>query len=564
MEPICKVTEEEMNAIRQHINNNAETFCNVSTEYILREWNEKKQDLFTRLFNEESLILTKKASFTKNWKQIYAELDSCWDGMGPEAKSLYKDFLQLCEDQRAEIWGGNIRRRMNYDFETPEQEREYVSNCKKEEEWYACERILDCDALAKNEVLREFTIPLPKPDGSTRPYKVQKGSKPMRILGRIMRAYNLGTDEGYKDFCTWHSHYLNDKELVGEMCLSIHPFDYMTMSENLCDWSSCMNWEESGCYRSGTVEMMNSPMVVVAYLKSKTDMSFSCGWNPELHQQEMITWNSKKWRILLLVNEYGIFSVKGYPYQHKGMTRFCMEWIASLLSKNSYEPVQKFTPYEYTTFDPNPLTRNIKVRFNPSTFRMYNDYGSTTHYVMLDHNWAESIRARTDVHEDVYFCYSGASECMSCGALSYRDESNEVYFDSEEALTCYDCNPNVEKWECESCGRVLTNEDDVYWVADLAICPDCFARYYFADAFTDEHYAKIEGIHLFVKETGTGKLIDVGLVSRDNLYEWVDKEDFEIDDELKEITIEESDFTDRGNRLFNSFKLYFRTYSATF
>ena len=38
------------------------------------------------------------------------------------------------------------------------------------------------------------------------------------------------------------------------------------MSDNNSGWESCMSWRNNGCYRRGTVEMMNSPYVIVAYL----------------------------------------------------------------------------------------------------------------------------------------------------------------------------------------------------------------------------------------------------------------------------------------------------------
>ena len=69
-----------------------------------------------------------------------------------------------------------------------------------------------------------------------------------------------------------HSQILNKKRLKGTLCLSIHPLDYITISDNNCDWDSCMTWTGDDCpgeYRLGTLEMMNSPSVVVAYLDSK-------------------------------------------------------------------------------------------------------------------------------------------------------------------------------------------------------------------------------------------------------------------------------------------------------
>jgi hypothetical protein len=98
------------------------------------------------------------------------------------------------------------------------------------------------------------------------------GMKFMKALGKVVEAYNLD-QEMFEEFRIAHSQILNDKKLSGRLCLSIHPLDYMTMSDNESDWGSCMSWREGGCYRRGTVEMMTSPVVVVAYLKSEIDMN---------------------------------------------------------------------------------------------------------------------------------------------------------------------------------------------------------------------------------------------------------------------------------------------------
>ena len=76
----------------------------------------------------------------------------------------------------------------------------------------------------------------------------------MRVLSKIATAYNL---PGFEDFRIAQSLVTNQANLKGYITLSIHPLDYMTMSDNNCGWDSCMSWQEEGCYRQGTVEMMN-------------------------------------------------------------------------------------------------------------------------------------------------------------------------------------------------------------------------------------------------------------------------------------------------------------------
>ena len=66
------------------------------------------------------------------------------------------------------------------------------------------------------------------------------GMKTTKMIHKV--AEILGLSEEYEAFRLAHSRILNTKTLKGTLCLSIHPMDYMTMSDNTYDWSSCMSW----------------------------------------------------------------------------------------------------------------------------------------------------------------------------------------------------------------------------------------------------------------------------------------------------------------------------------
>jgi hypothetical protein len=104
---------------------------------------------------------------------------------------------------------------------------------------------------------------VPLKDGKV--LKIRNGSRPMRSIRKIAESYGI---EGFEHFMNKHSECLNQKSLKGTVHMSIHPMDYMTMSDNNEGWESCMSWANDGCYKQGTVEMMNSPCAVVGYLES--------------------------------------------------------------------------------------------------------------------------------------------------------------------------------------------------------------------------------------------------------------------------------------------------------
>jgi hypothetical protein len=86
-----------------------------------------------------------------------------------------------------------------------------------------------------------------------------------------------------------------------------------------------MSWVEHGCYRHGTVEMMNSPCVLVAYLASDNS-TYYIGVGKE--------WNNKKYRQLVIVDPAFITTVRPYPNENTALDEAIISWIQELMIKN--------------------------------------------------------------------------------------------------------------------------------------------------------------------------------------------------------------------------------------
>jgi hypothetical protein len=493
--PFTQISEIEKKVIETYINDWAEVELQASLPYILREWDSQKQSLYELFGNK--LILEKPVSFSKSIHEMDHEIDDAYDRLPDAGKLFWRQFENLCNERMHFYYGEQIR--LNNDALAK------TNMYAKEVNWSLCNRVISCKTLAANRIDFDFTIDLPKPDGSFRQYHVEKGSRPMRVVKRIFdafRSYFYNNDEGYKALCVWHSQILNDKTVKGDLCLSIHPLDYMTMSDNACDWSSCMSWIDTGCYRGGTVEMMNSPMVIVAYMRSHTDMDLNAGWDSTHNKREYMKWNSKKWRTLIIVNKYGIFSVKAYPYRHDEMTKYAMEWVASLFKDRHFEEVEEFDPCV-----PQRMTKyDLSVTINPLTNRMYNDFGATKHFAMLDYEECKEYE-----NGKITFTYSGLSECMSCGTLT----SKSFEFNGEGVLCCRTCTDEEEEHvQCVNCGEEMI-EDDAFYVDDVPLCHDCFESLCFADAVTFEYGFEDQGVDLFFMSNG--KPVSIGRVRIDTV-----------------------------------------------
>lgn len=279
---------------------------------------------------------------------------------------------------------------------------------------------------------------------------VMSGAKPMKVFNKLAKYFHLENE--FEAFRIEHSQILNQKTLTGTLCLSIHPFDFMTMSDNSYNWDSCMNWEHPGCYRTGTIEMMNSPYMVLAYLKG------SDPYRVGSYQWE----GNKKWRQLIVVHPHAITDIKGYPYHSDALSSMALDWIRELASVNlgwnvSYDPIE-YNPYEYFSHKDGHT-----YLYDFSFTRMYNDFctSNTNHKIIIPQGW------QTEEYEKEYIELSGPNICVCCGEEWDPCEGNE------DMVMCWDCDPGPR---CSCCNELLC-DDESYYVDGDCLCPVCYDEY---------------------------------------------------------------------------------------
>ena len=191
-------------------------------------------------------------------------------------------------------------------------------------ELFSMERTLE--GIAPENIRIRKTLP----DGTFELLKINKGEKIGKARGKFLEFFRLFDKSPYyrTQFETYEKLTNEARSLKHQsaiLCISIHPMDFMTMSDNNNHWGSCMNWTEDidgGCYRVGTVEMMNSNMVVCAYLLSteKKRQNWCYGYyNKDWYSEDYYyqdlpldatqkeidrwSWNNKKWRCLFYINK---------------------------------------------------------------------------------------------------------------------------------------------------------------------------------------------------------------------------------------------------------------------
>lgn len=266
--------------------------------------------------------------------------------------------------------------------------------------------------------------------------KFEHGSSLMKALGKL--ASLLHFNEEFEQFRIDHSRVTNTKLIRGRLCLSIHPLDYMTMSDNDYNWSSCMSWADGGCYRRGTVEMMNSTSVIVAYLDGG---EFNGGLI------NGFTWNNKKWRTLIIVDPSFAITIKAYPYASDNLNKEALEMIRELAKKNWHIDYDEGISHYGPSNEVHYATYTDEIYFECNT--MYNDFcrGQRSHMLTNSHN---PYNAR-------YFNYSGPDVCMNCGSSDCSYASNGDVCCST-CLDVYDDDDYIG--ECWHCGRSIYEGDE--------------------------------------------------------------------------------------------------------
>ena len=433
MTPYEALTAQDKEYITEYIEKwggvNSPIKLKAPLDYILREWNKSKQTLFN-IFGEKLMLE----------KEIQVE-----DGDNKKIREINNYLISLNP-------GTNFINSVRKLFEF---------NSTYFENTYATYNLTRANQLFTNRVAKEFSYR--NKDGKI--VKVPEGAKVMRVLQKIAKEFDL------PDFEIFRNHISRITEIRKskiKFTLSIHPLDYMTMSDNANGWESCMNWTQGpGSYRAGTIEMMNSPVVVVAYITTK----------PYYPANTSIEWTSKSWRELIIVHPNTICSVKSYPYYNIAFDKALVNWLADLVEEktewryNRKKPQENLESRSYIEAWQDKDDKDNHFLLHFETNEMYNDFGNTDNYGIF------SINPPDNKYHTSTINYSGLMTCMCCG-------ENCGWYDNTEAVICEDCEPSIY---CYCCGERV-NANDAIEVDGEWVCEDCYNDLHRCMCCEDAHF----------------------------------------------------------------------------
>lgn len=93
---------------------------------------------------------------------------------------------------------------------------------------------------------------------------MRRGQKTSRIIGKLCRSFGVDGHERYNAVFAQLSDSLNPLQMLKTALLSLHPCDFLEMSNKDNTWTSCHNLE-SGSYQAGTLSYMTDDVSMIFF-----------------------------------------------------------------------------------------------------------------------------------------------------------------------------------------------------------------------------------------------------------------------------------------------------------
>ena len=275
---------------------------------------------------------------------------------------------------------------------------------------------------------------------------------------------------------------IQEDKIEGTLCLSVHPLDFLSTSENTHNWRSCHALD--GEYRSGNLSHMIDHSTFICYLKSSKDEKLP-NFPPD------VPWNSKKWRVLFYMSDRWdmIFAGRQYP--------FCTETGLDFV-KNKVFPRANLGDFstwidkKYCGFKDKDVYSNFSHSYVPVVDGLVpldelviNEPGSLQFNDVLSSSCYDALYAYkkvecfggykyAPVHKFTRFHVGGKCNCTRCGKYPIEITSSFMcndceleYGDSEDDMFAY----------CPCCGSRYYYDDGVWVEGDEeCVCPSCADR----------------------------------------------------------------------------------------
>lgn len=269
---------------------------------------------------------------------------------------------------------------------------------------------------------------------------------------------------------------IQENKVKGKLCLSVHPLDFLSSSENTYHWHSCHHLQ--GEYRAGNLSYMTDNVTIICYLKGEEQVKL-----PSF--PEDVLWNSKKWRTLLFIHPQNAYMIAGrqYPFESTSGLNYILQAMKIIgdYKFNGYNTWRNnwFEEVEGEKLD----TKHIAIHgtiypdtdliIDGNNSMAYNDLLHSTIYLKPYITLNENL-----LYWRLDFSITIGSEvkCIHCG---------KEIVEHSNTMLCTECDlefgneVNDTVGCCDLCGRRMVLDDGYDVDGYDTICPKCYEEYCF-------------------------------------------------------------------------------------
>lgn len=308
-------------------------------------------------------------------------------------------------------------------------------------------------------------------------YVVPKGTKIIKAF-----KYFEADEKALYNLQTQASMIIQEDKVNGTLCMSVHPLDYLSSSENTHHWRSCHALD--GDYRAGNLSYMLDRSTIVCYLKTDERLYKLPNF------PESVPWNSKKWRMLLFLedNRNALFAGRQYPFHSPVALEHVMKLFLKYFSNHSEHLWSDWMDDHIIDFPragthrsrDRLLTGGRHVALNGRIYAMedlvidapnsqhFNDLKYSSCYIPM---YCYNYYPKKD-DEKLHFSIGSKVPCLYCG---------KTHINTEASMVCLDCGADLGEGSneyytyCGCCERRVPREY-VRWNESIEdyVCSDCY------------------------------------------------------------------------------------------
>ena len=343
------------------------------------------------------------------------------------------------------------------------------------------------------------------------------GDKKIPAGTKIIRAFKYfeSNEQILRELQDRLSMILQEDKIVGKLCFSVHPLDFLSASENNYHWRSCHALD--GDYRAGNLSYMLDRSTIMCYLKKPGELVQLPNF------PEDVLWNSKKWRMWVFLSDRwdALFAGRQYPFFSRSALDLVQKNLLFSLKKNTIhwsdwhdDYIASFKRKEDNSYGSESDLDGRHISMNYNIYKMrdlvsdcedplhFNDLLESSCYIPY-YCWDKtSGRKKPSIH----FTIGHSVPCLCCDGkhsiyrsnsvmcdpceLTFGEGSNEyfaycdhcdtrqirdslMWIESADQLICKDCYTNLVR-QCEKCGYAWFETDLIFdREIEQWICPWC-------------------------------------------------------------------------------------------